>query len=132
MGRPRKYVKAEPKPFNFLITVVRGSKVIEQLECSWINEAYAYKFKREREEGVKVEIRRLQNIPRDIKLRKKRGPREKKGWAESVRCRENGREFACVRDCERAMGVSGYRIRSGADSGKDVDGYHFEWINKRH
>lgn len=132
MGRPRKYVK-EHRPFNFLLIVEKGGKIIDQREYSWINEAYAFKFKREKEEGVKVEIRRIQNETRRITPKKRQAmPREKKGWMESVRCVETGKSYECVRYCELDTGISGYRIRRGADTGKVVDGFHFEWITKHH
>lgn len=47
-----------------------------------------------------------------------------------VRCVETGQKFQSIASASRKLGVSAYIITSRIDAGRDINGLHYEYLNK--
>lgn len=126
------------RPSIYVVTVCQDGKVVEQQQFYFVNEAYIF-ARDKRAEGYRTEQSTIPNpeFRGAIQLsgntyhkphKRHTASNGRKEWAQKVLCITTGVEFPTVRDCEKAVGISGYRIRCSILRGKTVDGLRFEYI----
>lgn len=121
----------------YIVTVCMDGKIIEQKHFYFVNEAFIY-ARDKRAEGYATEQRTVPN-PEFRKGFQSNDPcchkqhkqhltiNNRDGWAQRVICTDTGVTYPTMRECEKSVGISGYRIRNAIRKGVRVEGLRFEY-----
>ncbi len=133
-----KFQDIQSRPSKYIITACMDGKVVEQKDFYFVNEAFIY-ARDMRSQGYTTEQRTVPNPKYNgVPLFCANSPRithkqhapinKRKGWAQKVVCTTTGVVYPTIHDCEKSVGVSGYRIRNSIRKGESVEGLRFEYV----
>lgn len=53
-----------------------------------------------------------------------------RSWATGIRCVETGKEWESLAECRRQTGIGFFVLNSACQTGRDVNGLHYEYVPK--